>query len=147
MDPSNPPPPPPNCAAARLRAALAKPGLVSMPCCYDALSARLVEAAGFEATFVGGFSVSAAQFGKPDTGQINLTDMVRKGREIAGAVDIPVFGDADTGWGGPVNVRATVRAYARAGYAGIMLGYAALALLGLRFFPPAWTTTPADAAA
>ena len=69
----------------------------------------------------GGFSVSAATFGKPATGQITLTDMVRKGREITGAVDFPVFGDADTGWGSPVNVKHTVREYARAGYAGIML--------------------------
>ena len=57
-------------AAARLRALLAKDGILTMPCCFDALSARLIERAGFDITFMSGFSTSAAKLGLPDTGYI-----------------------------------------------------------------------------
>jgi len=92
-----------------------------MPCCFDALSARLVERAGFELTFMSGFAVSAARSGLPDTGLLSYGEMVAQGRDICGAVSIPVIGDADTGYGNPVNVKRTVRGYAQAGFACAMI--------------------------
>ena len=114
-----------NSMAARLRALLAKPGIIQMPCCYDALSARLVAASGFPLTFVSGFSVAAAH-GKPDTGLLSYGEMRYAMQNICEALresehDIPVIGDGDTGYGNAVNAKRTVRGYAAAGLAGIMI--------------------------
>ena len=106
---------------ARLRALLAEPTLHVMPCCFDALSARLVERAGFPLTFMSGFSVAATRLAAPDTGLISFAEMLDQGRDICQAVGIPVIGDADTGYGNPLNVRRTVESYARAGFAGAMI--------------------------
>jgi 2-methylisocitrate lyase-like PEP mutase family enzyme len=107
--------------AARLRRLLAEPKLRVMPCCFDALSARLVEHAGFPLTFMSGFAVSATRLAAPDTGLISFGEMLDEGRSICQAVDIPVIGDADTGYGNPMNVRRTLECYARAGFAGAMI--------------------------
>ena len=107
--------------AAKLRRLLARPGLRVMPCCFDALSARLVERAGFELTFMSGFAVSAARLALPDTGLISYGEMVEQGRSICAAVSIPVIGDGDTGYGNPMNVRRTVAGYAAAGFASVMI--------------------------
>jgi 2-methylisocitrate lyase-like PEP mutase family enzyme len=108
-------------AARRLRALLAEPGCRTMPCCFDALSARLVEQAGFPLTFMSGFAVSAARAALPDTGLLSVTEMLDQGRSICDAVSIPVIGDGDTGHGNVVNVHRTVAQFARAGFAGIMI--------------------------
>lgn len=92
-----------------------------MPCCFDALSAKLIEQGGFPLTFMSGFGVAAARLGLPDTGLISYAEMLDQGRSILDAVSIPVIGDGDTGYGNPVNVRRTVQGYARAGFAGIMI--------------------------
>jgi 2-methylisocitrate lyase-like PEP mutase family enzyme len=92
-----------------------------MPGCHDALSARLVEEAGFELAFMSGFAVSAARLGMPDTGLISYAEMVDQGQNICRAVSIPVIGDGDTGFGSAQNIKRTVAGYARAGFAGIML--------------------------
>lgn len=92
-----------------------------MPCCYDALSAKLIEEAGFPLTFMSGFAVSAARLGLPDTGLISYGEMVDQGRNLCGAVSIPVIGDADTGYGNPMNVKRTVHGYAAAGFACAMI--------------------------
>ncbi len=105
----------------RLRQVLAAPGLRLMPCCYDALSARLIERAGFGLTFMSGFAVAAARCGLPDTGLLSSGEMVAQGRDICAAVSIPVFGDGDTGYGNALNVKHTVRGYGRAGFAGVMI--------------------------
>lgn len=107
--------------AERLRTLLAEPTLHVMPCCFDALSARLVERAGFPLTFMSGFAVSAARLAVPDTGLISFGEMLDQGRSICQAVGIPVIGDADTGYGNPLNVRRTLESYARAGFAGAMI--------------------------
>jgi 2-methylisocitrate lyase-like PEP mutase family enzyme len=107
--------------AARLRALLQRPGILVTPGCYDALSARLVERAGFEATFMSGFSVAGARLGLPDTGLISYAEMLDQGRAICGAVSIPVIGDADTGYGNAVNVKRTIKGYAAAGFACAMI--------------------------
>ena len=107
--------------ADRLRQLLAQPDVVVTPGCFDALSAKLVERAGFGATFMGGFAVSAVRLGMPDTGLISYAEMVDQGRNICGAVSIPVIGDGDTGYGNAINVQRTVRGYAQAGFACIMI--------------------------
>jgi 2-methylisocitrate lyase-like PEP mutase family enzyme len=112
---------PPSSPADRLRALLAKPGLLAMPCCFDALSAKLIEEAGFPLTFMSGFAVSAARAALPDTGLLSYGEMVAQGRDICAAVSIPVIGDADTGYGNAVNVKRTVRGYAAAGFACAMI--------------------------
>jgi 2-methylisocitrate lyase-like PEP mutase family enzyme len=105
----------------RLRALLDTPGIRLMPCCFDAHSAKLVERAGFPLTFMSGFAVSAARLGLPDTGLISYAEMLDQGRNLCAAVDIPVIGDADTGYGNAMNVRRTVEGYARAGFACAMI--------------------------
>lgn len=92
-----------------------------MPCCFDALSARLIEQAGFPLTFMSGFSVAAARAALPDTGLLTVTEMLDQGRNICEAVEIPVIGDGDTGHGNVANVRRTMIQFARSGFAGIML--------------------------
>ena len=116
----------PACAAesraAALRALLHRGSIVLMPCCYDGLTARLVEQAGFELTFMTGFGVSAS-LGLPDLGLVSAGEMVRAAQTVCeNLARIPCVGDGDTGYGNPVNVRRTVRSYAQAGLSGIMIG-------------------------
>jgi 2-methylisocitrate lyase-like PEP mutase family enzyme len=104
-----------------LRNLLARPGILTMPGCHDAMSARLIQEAGFELGFMSGFAVSAARLALPDTGLISFGELVEQGRNICSAVSIPMFGDGDTGFGNALNVKRTVQSYARAGFACIML--------------------------
>jgi 2-methylisocitrate lyase-like PEP mutase family enzyme len=106
---------------ATLRTLLSGPELLLMPCCFDGLSARLIEQAGFPLTFMSGFAVAAARLAQPDTGLLSYGEILDHGRSILEAVTIPVIGDGDTGYGNPANVRRTVEGYARAGFAGIMI--------------------------
>lgn len=92
-----------------------------MPGCHDAMSAKLIEQAGFDLAFMSGFAVSASRLGMPDTGLISYAELVDQGQNICNVVSIPVFGDGDTGFGNPINVKRTVRGYARAGFACIMI--------------------------
>jgi 2-methylisocitrate lyase-like PEP mutase family enzyme len=107
--------------AERLRTLLARPGILVMPGCHDAMSARLIEEAGFELGFMSGFAVSAARLGMPDTGLISYGELVDQGQNICRAVSIPVIGDGDTGFGSAQNIKRTVEGYQRAGFAAIML--------------------------
>jgi 2-methylisocitrate lyase-like PEP mutase family enzyme len=104
-----------------LRSRIDSPGLILMPCCFDGLSALLIERAGFDVTFMSGFAVSAARIGLPDTGLISYGEMLDQGRNVCAAVSIPVIGDADTGYGNALNVKRTVSGYAAAGFAGVMI--------------------------
>ncbi|WP_299011825.1 isocitrate lyase/PEP mutase family protein [uncultured Shewanella sp.] len=104
-----------------LRRQLSTPNILLMPCAFDALSAKLIEQAGFSLTFMSGFGVSSARLGMPDTGLISYHEMLDQGRNICHAVSIPVFGDADTGYGNVMNVQRTLHGYIHAGFAGIML--------------------------
>jgi 2-methylisocitrate lyase-like PEP mutase family enzyme len=108
-------------AVARLRLLLDRPGILLMPGCHDAISARLVAESGFELGFMSGFAVSAARLGMPDTGLISYAELVDQGRNICRAAPIPLIGDGDTGFGSPQNIKRTVRGYADAGFAAIML--------------------------
>jgi 2-methylisocitrate lyase-like PEP mutase family enzyme len=108
--------------AARLRDLLSRPGLSLMPCAWDALSARIISRAGFPVTMTSGFAVSGARLGMPDTGLISFAEMADQLRLICQAAPgLLVIGDGDTGYGNPLNVHRTVREYARAGAAGIMI--------------------------
>ena len=107
--------------AQRLRSLLDTPGILTMPCCYDAISALLIEQAGFPLTFMSGFAVSAGRLGLPDTGLISYGEMLDQGRNICAAVTIPVIGDGDTGYGNALNVKRTVRGYQQCGFACIMI--------------------------
>jgi 2,3-dimethylmalate lyase len=106
---------------ARLRELLAAPGPVVAPGAYDALSARLVEQAGFDVVYMTGFGTTASLLGRPDVGLLGGAEMVDNATRIAAAVDVPVLADADTGYGNAINVLRTVRAYEQAGVAGIHL--------------------------
>lgn len=107
--------------ASVLRSLLTSRQLLTMPCCHDALSALLIERAGFPATFMSGFAVAAARLGLPDTGLISFGEMLDQARNITSAVTIPVIGDGDTGYGNALNIKRTVREYAAAGLACIMI--------------------------
>ncbi len=107
--------------AEKLRRLLGQPGIFPFPCCYDALSARLIERAGFPLTFMSGFGVSAVRLGLPDTGLISYGEMLAQGKDICAAVSIPIIGDGDTGYGNAVNAKRTVRGYAQAGFAAVMI--------------------------
>ncbi len=108
-------------AVKNLRCMMTDKPFIVMPCCFDSLSAKLIQDAQFNLTFMSGFAVSAARLGLPDTGLISYAEMADQLRNITDAVDIPVIGDGDTGYGNPVNVMRTVTGYARAGAAGIMI--------------------------
>ncbi|MEZ5229002.1 MAG: oxaloacetate decarboxylase [Acidimicrobiales bacterium] len=103
----------------RLRELLAQPAPLLLPGCYDALGARLIEQAGFDAAYMTGFGTSAGLLGRPDVGLLGLAEMVDNARRITQATSLPVFADADTGYGNPINVIRTVREYEQAGVAGI----------------------------
>jgi 2-methylisocitrate lyase-like PEP mutase family enzyme len=107
--------------AQKLRMLLEQPEMMVISACHDALSARLVEMAGMPATFMSGFGVAATRLGLPDTGLISYGELVDQGRAICGAVDIPVLGDGDTGFGNPMNIKRTVSGYQQAGFACIMI--------------------------
>ncbi|PLX34970.1 MAG: carboxyvinyl-carboxyphosphonate phosphorylmutase [Hyphomicrobiales bacterium] len=108
-------------AADRLRALLRGGDLLVMPCCFDALSARLIEQEGFPLTFMSGFAASAARIGAPDLGLMSYGEVLDQLRDITGAVSIPVLGDGDTGYGNAMNVRRTVSGFAAAGAAAVMI--------------------------
>jgi 2-methylisocitrate lyase-like PEP mutase family enzyme len=107
--------------ADRLRALLKRPGILIMPGCHDAITARLIEEAGFELGFMSGFAVSASRLGMPDVGLISYGEMVEQGRNVCRAASIPMIGDGDTGFGSAQNIKRTVQGYAAAGFACIML--------------------------
>jgi 2,3-dimethylmalate lyase len=89
------------------------------PGAYDALTARLIEQAGFPAVYMTGFGTSASLLGRPDVGLLTMSQMVDNARRIAQAVDVPVIADADTGYGNPLNVIRTVQEYELAGVSAI----------------------------
>ena len=105
----------------RLSQLLSEPGLIVLPGCHDAISARIMERAGFPVAFMSGLAVSAARLAAPDTGLISYGEMLDQGRNICAAVSIPVIGDGDTGYGNAINVKRTVAGYAGAGFAAVMI--------------------------
>jgi len=107
--------------ATQLRKLIDQGKIVVAPGVFDALGARIVERAGFQAVSITGNGVSAALLGKPDVGLLTMTEIVEQGHRIASAVDIPVVADADTGYGSALNVIRTVQEFEAAGIAGIAI--------------------------
>jgi methylisocitrate lyase len=105
----------------RLRDLLRLPGIVRAPGAFDAWSARLVEMAGFPAAYMTGYGASASVLGQPDIGLMTMSEMVAQAKNMASAVDIPIIADADTGYGGILNVIRTVQEFETAGVAGLQL--------------------------
>jgi len=97
-----------------------KKGLV-VPGAYDGVSAKLVERAGFPATYMTGYGVSASRLGMPDMGFAGLAEMADHARNMAASVSIPLIADADTGYGNALGARRTVALYEAAGVAGLHL--------------------------
>jgi len=108
-------------AAAKLRALLESGDIIMAPGAPDALTARMVERAGFPAVYMTGFGATASRLGMPDIGLLTQTEMTEHARNMTRAVTIPVIADADTGYGGPSNIQRTVREYIQAGAAAIHL--------------------------
>jgi len=106
---------------ARFRELLRQPEPVLLPGCYDALGARLIEQAGFDAVYMTGFGAAASLLGRPDVGLLGLSEMADQARRVAAATDLPVIADADTGYGNPINIIRTVQVYEQAGVAGLHL--------------------------
>lgn len=105
----------------RFRQLLAAPEILSMPCCHDALSARVLEQAGFEAIAAAGFGLSGSLLGMPDIGLLEGQELIAQYARICEAVRLPVFVDLDTGFGDVNNVVRAVQAAERAGVAALFL--------------------------
>jgi 2-methylisocitrate lyase-like PEP mutase family enzyme len=105
----------------RLRELLNGPNVIRSLGAHDVFTARLIEAAGLETVFVGGFGTSASMLGLPDVGLLTMTEMADAVRRMANRVAIPVVADGDTGHGDLHNVVRTVREFEGAGAAGILL--------------------------
>ena len=107
--------------ADQLKNLLDQKGIVVMPGCYDALSAKLIEREGMNVGFMSGFAVSSTRLGMPDTGLISFSEMAEQVRNICNVTSIPIIFDGDTGYGNAVNVYRTVRGFADAGAAAVMI--------------------------
>ncbi|MGI4811198.1 MAG: isocitrate lyase/PEP mutase family protein [Janthinobacterium lividum] len=105
----------------QLRHLLARPEIVILPGVHDALSARLAARTGFDAVASGGNAATGTLLGAPDMGQLGMRDFADHYARIAAAAGIPVLADADTGFGGVHNVAQMVKAFERAGIAGLFL--------------------------
>ena len=103
----------------KLKSMLDQGRLVRMPCAYDGLSARIAQSVGFSAVAFSGNAVSASLLGLPDIGVMTLTENLEHAGRIARGLQIPMICDADTGYGGVMNVMRTVREFEAAGVAGI----------------------------
>lgn len=108
-------------ATTKFRQLLEQPGIVMAPGAYDCLTAKLIETAGFPAVYMTGAGTSVARLGYPDLALATMTEMLDNAAQISSVVDIPVIADADTGYGGVLNVRRTVRQYERSGVAALHL--------------------------
>ena len=106
-------------ATTKFRELINEPGIIVAPGAYDCLTARLIEAAGFQAVYMTGAGMSVSRLGYPDLGLATMTEMLDHAGYMADAVDVPIIADADTGYGGVLNVRRTVRQYERTGVAAI----------------------------
>jgi 2-methylisocitrate lyase-like PEP mutase family enzyme len=104
-----------------LRARLTSPGLVVAPGCYDALSALLIERAGFEAAYVSGASIAYTRLGRPDIGLVTFGELADIVAAIRERVNIPLIVDMDTGFGNALNVQRSVKRLAQAGASALQL--------------------------
>lgn len=106
-------------AGRKLRELMARKELVCAPGAYSALTAKLIEEAGFNSVYMSGYCTAAATLALPDLGLLTMTEMLNNVRALADATEIPLIADGDTGYGNPINVVRTVREYEKAGAAAI----------------------------
>lgn len=107
--------------STQLRQLMAKKEIIVAPGCFDALTAKLIEKAGFSAAYLSGYGVSASLLGMPDMGFTTMTEIHAVARYTANALNIPVIADSDTGYGNAINVIRCIREYIQTGIAGIHL--------------------------
>jgi 2-methylisocitrate lyase-like PEP mutase family enzyme len=107
--------------ADHLRQMLAAPGGIELPGCYDALSAMILERAGFHAVFMSGYGIAASLLGNPDIGLTSLVETSGMAKNITNAIHVPLIVDADNGYGDEDSVVRTVYELERAGAAGMIL--------------------------
>ena len=110
-----------NPKATKLRELISSEVFLPMPCCFDALSGKMIEQAGFSLTFMSGFAASASRIGAPDLGLMSYGEVVDHARNITDATSIPLIADGDTGYGNAMNVIRTVSGLAKAGCAGVLI--------------------------
>ena len=110
-----------NPKATKLRELISSGLFLPMPCCFDALSGKMIEQAGFNLTFMSGFAASASRIGAPDLGLMSYGEVVDHARNITDATSIPLIADGDTGYGNAMNVIRTVSGLAKAGCAGVLI--------------------------
>jgi 2-methylisocitrate lyase-like PEP mutase family enzyme len=108
-------------AGKRLKALIEAADILVLPGVFDGFSTRLVSQAGYVAAFITGSGVSESRLGQPDVGIRGLDENVAAARAIAACSDLLLLADGDTGYGNALNVYHTVRAFERAGVAGLML--------------------------
>ncbi|MEE2881165.1 MAG: isocitrate lyase/PEP mutase family protein [Chloroflexota bacterium] len=102
-----------------LRELIAQPGIIVAPGAYDCLTAKIIQQSGFPAVYMTGAGTSVARYGFPDLALTSMTEMIANASDITASVEIPVIADADTGYGGLLNVGRTVRKYEQSGVAAI----------------------------
>ncbi len=110
--------PSPGALRLRLRALLTGPGVALAPGCYDSISARLVEDAGFAVAYATGHGM-ARSIGFPDVGLVTLSEVIDRLRTICRSIAIPLIADADTGYGNAINAARAVQEFEAAGVAGL----------------------------
>ncbi len=106
-------------AVRRLRELLAEDAIILAPGCHDALGAYFIQKAGFKTAYMTGYGAACSLLGRPDLGELTMTEIVDHAGRIAAAIEIPLICDADSGYGGPLNVQRTVQAFQKAGVAAI----------------------------
>jgi 2-methylisocitrate lyase-like PEP mutase family enzyme len=106
---------------ARLKQLLISGELIVAPGVFEMFSARIADRMGFNALYMTGYGISASYLGQPDAGLVTYTDMTSRARTIAEGTTTPLIADADTGFGGLINVRQTVRGYEAAGVQAIQI--------------------------
>ncbi len=104
-----------------LRQLLRQPGIIVAPGAYDCLTAKIIEREGFPVVYMTGAGTAVTRVGKPDLGFASLTEMLANASAIASTIRVPLIADADTGYGGALNVYRTVQEYEKAGVAALHL--------------------------
>jgi carboxyvinyl-carboxyphosphonate phosphorylmutase len=104
-----------------LRQLLRQPGIIVAPGAYDCLTAKIIEREGFPVVYMTGAGTAVTRVGKPDLGFVSLTEMLANASAIASTISVPLIADADTGYGGALNVYRTVQEYEKAGVAALHL--------------------------
>src|ERR1700760_1537595 len=106
---------------SRFRQLVEAPEILILPGAHDALAVRLIEQAGFAALTCGGHQPTARPLAAPDVAQLGMSEMAEMYARLCDATELPIFADADTGYGNTTNVARTVRAYEGAGVAGLFI--------------------------